>query len=46
MDQSPDYTLRAELEQPFISSDTKNIPERKEKMFSYVTEKHEVKDEH
>lgn len=30
MDQSSDYTLRAELEQPFTSSDAKNTHERKE----------------
>lgn len=46
MDQSLDYTLRAELDQPFTSSEAKNIHERKEQMLFYVTEKYEVKDDH
>lgn len=45
MDQSTDYILIAELEQPFTSSGTKNIHERKEKMFFYVTEMYKVKDD-
>jgi len=45
MVQSTDYTLRAESEQLFTSIDTKNIYERKEEMFFYVSEKYKVKDD-
>lgn len=46
MYQSPDYTLRPDLEQLFTSLDVKNIHERNEEKFFYIAEKCDIKNDH